>query len=64
MLYDVSNIVLNRKLFNAFFINITLLIVSMTLLYSLVIMITSDMDKKSEFEISVGGAVGTCSGLF
>ena len=58
------NIVLNRKLFNAFFINITLLIVSMTLLYSLVIMITSDMDKKSEFEISVGGAVGTCSGLF
>ncbi len=58
------NIVLNRQLFNAFFINITLLIVSMTLLYSLVVMLTSDMEKKSEFELSVGGSVATCSGLF
>lgn len=58
------NIVLNRSLLNAFMVNITLLLVTMFLLYILVVMITSDDELKEEFDISVGNAVASCAGLF
>ena len=58
------NMVLNRNLLNAFMVNITLLLVTMFLLYILVVMITSDNELKEEFDITVGNAVSSCAGLF
>ena len=45
-------------------LGITLLLVSMILLYSLAMIITSNADMKADFDINVGGAIGICSALF
>ena len=58
------NVVLNRQLLQAFMVNITILLVSMALLYSYVAMITSDQDLMGDFDMNVGGTVTTCSALF
>ena len=58
------NVVLNRNFVNAFMMNVTLLLVMMFLLYILVVMITSNDGLKEEYELSVGSAVASCTGLF
>jgi hypothetical protein len=58
------NIVLNRQLFNAFFLNITLLLVIMTLLFSVLTMFTRDDKLIDVYDFSVGSVIGACAGLF
>lgn len=58
------NVVLNRQLLQTFMVNITILLVSMALLYSYVAMITSDQDLMGDFDMHVGGTVTTCSAVF
>jgi len=58
------NIVIERDFLSAFMINITLLLVSIALLYSLIIMMTSDKHLRSKFSASVSSAIGSCAGIF
>ena len=45
-------------------VNVTILLISMALLYSLLSITPSNSDLKADFDINVGGAGRTCSGLF
>ena len=59
------NIVIERNFGQAMMINLTLILVIMALLYSLVLMITSEKDKLLDsFGMSASGAIGTTSALF
>lgn len=58
------NVVLKRDFFSAFLVNITLLIVCMSLLFSLVMMMTSNSALKEKYDLSVSGSIGTCAGIF
>ena len=58
------NIVIERDFLSAFMINITLLLVSIALLYSLIIMTTSDERLRSKFGASVSSVIGSCAGIF
>ncbi len=58
------HIVIERDFISAFMINITLLIVSLALLYSLIIMLTSDEELKPNFDSSVASAISGCAGIF
>lgn len=59
------NIVIERNFIQGIIVNLTLIIVIMALLYSLVLMITSEEDKLlGSFGMSASGAIGTTSALF
>jgi hypothetical protein len=58
------NIVIERDFLSAFMINITLLLVSMTLLYSLIMIMTSNEELSSRFGSSVDSAIGSGAGIF
>ncbi|MBA6233094.1 MULTISPECIES: hypothetical protein [unclassified Colwellia] len=58
------NIVIERDFLSAFMINITLLLVSIFLLYSLVLMMTSNKHLSSKFSASVSSSIGSCAAIF
>jgi hypothetical protein len=58
------NIVIERDFISAFMINITLLLVSIALLYGLIMMMTSDDNLKSKYGSSVSSVIGSCAGIF
>lgn len=58
------NVVVKREFFSAFLVNITMLIVSMSLLFSLVVMLTTNEALKEAYVLSVSGSVGACAGIF
>jgi hypothetical protein len=58
------NIVIERDFLSAFMINITLLLVSISLLFSLIIMMTSNKNLSSKFSASVSSAIGSSAGIF
>ena len=58
------NVVVKRQFFSAFLVNITMLIVSMSLLFSLVMMMTTNNALKDAYELSVSGSIGACAGIF
>lgn len=58
------NIVIEREFLSAFIINITLLLVSISLLYGLIMMMTSNERLNSKFDSSVSSAIGSCAGIF
>ncbi|WP_428261498.1 hypothetical protein [Haliangium sp.] len=58
------NVVVSRKFMNAFVINLVPLIVVITLLFSVMMIVTSDEKKMGTFGFSTSGALGTASALF
>lgn len=59
------NIVIERNFAQAIMANLTLMLVIMALLYSLVLMITTEEDKLlNNYGMSASGAIGTASALF
>jgi hypothetical protein len=58
------NVVVKREFFSAFLVNITMLMVSMSLLFSLVMMMTSNPELKSVYYLSVSGTISSCAGMF
>lgn len=59
------NVVIERNFGQVLIVNLTLILVIMALLYSLLLMITSEKDKLLDsFGMSASGAIGTTSALF
>jgi hypothetical protein len=59
------NVVVERDFLQAIIVNLTLMLVIMALLYSLVLMVTTEEDKlMGRFGMSASGAIGTTSALF
>lgn len=58
------NIIIERDFISAFMINITLLLVSVGLLYGLIMMMTSDENLNSKFGSNVSSVIGSCAGIF
>jgi len=59
------NIVIERDFKQAIMVNLTLMLIIMILLYSLVLMITTEEEKMlDKFGMSASGAIGTSSALF
>jgi hypothetical protein len=58
------NIIVERDFLSAFMINITLQLVSISLLYSLILMLTSNKHLSSKFSASVSSGIGTCAAIF
>jgi hypothetical protein len=57
------NIIIERDFISAFMINITLLLVSMGLLYGLMMMLTSNEKLKTKYNSNVSCAVDSCAGI-
>tara|TARA_R100001377_G_scaffold82441_1_gene62821 strand:+ start:244 stop:1329 length:1086 start_codon:yes stop_codon:yes gene_type:complete len=58
------NVVVKREFMSAFLVNITMLLVSMSLLFSLVMMMTTKEALKNAYDLSVSGSIGASAGIF